>query len=151
MKYTEKMSKKLNALLEKNYDAERGYRNAAEDVDNDRLKKFFLDRATQREVFAKELRMEILSFGEIPEDSGSATGTMHRAWMDLKSFFSSNNEEAILEECVRGDNAAIEEYNEVLSEQATLPPTTVTLLTKQRDEIHASINNVKYYEDIVSS
>lgn len=151
MKYTEKMSKKLNALLEKNYDAERGYRNAADDVDNERLKEFFLDRAAQREVFAKELRMEILSFGEIPKDSGSATGTAHRAWMDLKSFFSSNNEEAILEECVRGDNAAIEEYNEVLSEQATLPPTTVTLLSKQRDEIQASINNVKYYEDIVSS
>lgn len=151
MKYTEKMSKKLNALLEKNYDAERGYRNAADDVDNERLKEFFLDRAAQREVFAKELRMEILSFGEVPKDSGSATGTAHRAWMDLKSFFSSNNEESILEECVRGDNAAIEEYNEVLSEQATLPPTTVTLLTKQRNEIQASINNVKYYEDIVSS
>lgn len=151
MKYTEKMSKKLNALLEKNYDAERGYRNAADDVDNDRLKEFFLDRAKQREVFAKELRMEILSFGEVPEDSGSATAKVHRAWMDLKSFFTSNNEESILEECVRGDNAAIKEYNEVLSEQATLPPTTVTLLTKQRDEIQASINNVKYYEDIVSS
>lgn len=39
-KYTEEISDKLNELLIKNYDAEKGYQNAAENVDSDRLKMF---------------------------------------------------------------------------------------------------------------
>ncbi|UOB16128.1 ferritin-like domain-containing protein [Abyssalbus ytuae] len=150
MKYTEKMSKKLNELLEKSIDAEKGYKNAAENVNNKDLKDFFNSRSSQRSAFARELRLEILSYGQIPDETGSAKGTAHRAWMDLKSFFSANNEEAILEECIRGEKAAIEEYNEILSEQATLPPTTTNLLIKQRDEIQKAINNVKWLEEVVS-
>ena len=150
MKYTEKMSKNLNELLEKSFDAEKGYRNAAEHVKNEQLKSFFNEQATQRSIFARELRLEILSFGQIPEDDGTASGTAHRTWMNLKSFFSSDNEEAVLEECKRGEKAAIEDYNEILKEQATLPPTTISLLVSQRDAIQKAINNVKYYEEAVS-
>lgn len=42
MSYSENVSKKLNELLEKNYDAEKGYKLAAEKVNNQRLKSFSL-------------------------------------------------------------------------------------------------------------
>ena len=48
MKYSEKISKSLNELLEKNYDAEKGYINAAENVDSTDLKVFFKNRANER-------------------------------------------------------------------------------------------------------
>jgi len=86
MKYTEKISNKLNELLEKNYDAEKGYLNAAESVESPKLKMFFKKRATERGQFAKDLRMEILSYGQIPEDNGSFKGTLHRNWMSLKHY-----------------------------------------------------------------
>ena len=41
MKFTEKISNKLNELLVKNYDAEKGYLNAAETVESPDLKIFF--------------------------------------------------------------------------------------------------------------
>lgn len=40
MKYSESISSKLNDLLEKNYDTEKNYRYAAENVKDSRLKSF---------------------------------------------------------------------------------------------------------------
>ena len=51
MKYTEEMSNKLNELLEKNYDAEKGYKKAAEIVDSPKLKSFFEEQAQNRYDF----------------------------------------------------------------------------------------------------
>ncbi|RAJ18142.1 ferritin-like domain-containing protein [Olleya aquimaris] len=149
MKYTEEISKKLNELLIKNYDAEKGYLNAMDNVDSDRLKMFFKRRASERSEFAKELRTEILRYGQIPEDSGSFTGTMHRNWMSLKSTFSSNNEEAILEEAIRGEEASLETYDELLKENS-LPPSIDNLLNKHRNAIQAAINTEKVHEELVS-
>jgi uncharacterized protein (TIGR02284 family) len=149
MKYSEKISNKLNELLVKNYDAEKGYINAIENVDSDRLKMYFKRRASERSEFAKELRTEILQYGEIPEDSGSFKGAMHRNWMTLKSTFSSNNEEAILEEAIRGEKANLEEYNELLKEPH-LPPSIDKLLIKHKNAIQSAINTEKVHEELVS-
>ncbi|WP_191858707.1 ferritin-like domain-containing protein [Hanstruepera ponticola] len=149
MKYSEEISNKLNELLIKNYDAEKGYLNAMENVDSPELKMFFKRRATERSQFAKELRTEILRYGEIPEDSGSFKGAMHRNWMSLKSLFTSNDEEAILEEAIRGEEASLEEYKEILNDR-TLPPSIDSLLIKQKNAIQAAINTEKVHEELVS-
>ena len=149
MNYSEKISNKLNELLIKNYDAEKGYLNAIDNVNNNELKMFFKRRASERSVFAKELRTEILQYGQIPEDSGSFKGTMHRNWMSLKSTFTSNNEEAILEEAIKGEEASLEEYDKLLKEN-NLPPTIDSLIAKHRNAIQAAINTEKVHEELVS-
>ncbi|MEM5539129.1 PA2169 family four-helix-bundle protein [Olleya sp. AS48] len=149
MNYSEKISNKLNELLIKNYDAEKGYLNAIDNVDNSELKMFFKRRASERSAFAKELRTEILQYGQIPEDSGSFKGTMHRNWMSLKSTFTSNNEEAILEEAIKGEEASLEEYDKLLKEN-NLPPTIDSLIAKHRNAIQAAINTEKVHEELVS-
>ena len=149
MKYSEEISNKLNELLVKNYDAEKGYLNAIENVESDRLKMFFKRRASERSEFAKELRTEILRYGEIPEDSGSFKGAVHRNWMSLKSTFSSNNEEAVLEEAIRGEEASLEVYNDLIKERH-LPPTIDALLLKHKNAIQAAINTVKVQEELIS-
>ncbi|AUC84848.1 hypothetical protein CW731_05875 [Polaribacter sp. ALD11] len=147
MKYTEKISNKLNELLEKNYDAEKGYLNAAENVDSTKLKIFFKSRASERSLFAKELRTEILSYGQIPEDDGSIKGVMHRNWMSLKSLFSANDEKAILEEAMRGEKANLEEYKEILKEDA-FAPSTQKMLEEQQQKIQAAINTLMVEEEL---
>lgn len=147
MKYTEKVSNKLNELLEKNYDAEKGYLNAADNVDIARLKIFFKNRASERSQFAKELRTEILSYGQIPEDNGSVKGAMHRNWMSLKSLFSSNDEEAILEEALRGEKASLNEYDEILTEGA-FAPSTRKMLENQKQRIQSAINSLMVEEQL---
>lgn len=149
MKYTEKISNKLNELLIKNYDAEKGYLNAAENVESPTLKIFFKRRATERSEFAKEIRTEILRYGEDPKDSGSFKGAVHRNWMSLKSLFSTNDEEAILEEAIRGEEASLEEYDEILKDR-TLPPTIDAMLSRHRNAIQSAINTEKVHEELVS-
>ncbi len=149
MKYSEKISNRLNELLIKNYDAEKGYLNSIENVDSDRLKMFFKRRASERSEFAKELRTEILQYGEIPEDSGSFKGTMHRNWMTLQSTFSSNDEEAVLEEAIRGEEASLEVYNDLIKEK-NLPPSIDALLVKHKNAIQSAINTEMMKEELVS-
>ncbi|WNH13633.1 ferritin-like domain-containing protein [Thalassobellus suaedae] len=148
MKYTEEISNKLNKLLIKNYDAEKGYLNAIDHVDDERLQMFFKRRVSERSEFAKELRTEILRYGEIPEDSGAFKGVLHRNWASLKTLLTSNNEEAILNEAIRGEEAGLEEYNEILKDR-NLPPTIDSLLLKHKSAIQASINTEKSYKELV--
>src|SRR5690606_4063439 len=103
MKYTVEMSNKLNELLERTYDAEKGFKQVAEKVDNKTLEKFFLNHAKQRFDFGQELKSEIRLYGETPEKGGSAKASLHRSWIDFRSLVSSNTEEALLKEVHRGE------------------------------------------------
>ena len=149
MKYEKRISDKLNELLVKNYDAEKGYIKAINEVDNVTVKNFFKNRAEERSRFARELRTEILTYGEMPEDSGSFKGLMHRNWMTLRTTFSSNNEETILNEALRGEKASLEEYNQLLADHK-MPERLVNILREQRNAIEAAINSVKTYEEVLS-
>jgi len=148
MKYTEEISNKLNELLVKNYDAEQGYIEAYKNVESNDLKMFFKRRASERSDFAKELRTEILQYGQIPEDSGSFKGALHRNWMNLKSLFSSNDDQAILEEAIRGEESSLEEYDEMINEK-NLPPTIDALIAKHRNAIQGAINSEKAKLELV--
>ncbi|ADY30294.1 MULTISPECIES: ferritin-like domain-containing protein [Cellulophaga] len=145
--YTEQVGTKLNNLLEKTYDAEKGYKKAAENTDHNALKTYFNKRSKERYDFGHELKTEIAKFGEEPEKGGSLTGSMHRAWMDTKAFFSADDAESMLEESIRGEKAAVEEYENVLQD-TTLPSSTATVLLKQMNNIKSDLNTIKFLEDI---
>lgn len=149
MKYSEEIADKLNDLLEKNYDTEKGYKYAAENSKDPQLKSFFNERAQERYDFGHELKSEIRNFGETPDKGSSIEGDLQRSWMNLKSSFTSNKEEPILQEMVRGEKAAVEEYNDVISDE-NLPPSTKNILMKQRNAITAALNKVKSMEQRTS-
>lgn len=145
MKFTEEVAKKLNNLLEKNYDAEKGYQDAAERIENPTMKDFLQEQAQKRYDFGHEIKTEIKNYGEEPDKGGSAKGTVHRAWMDLKAAVASSSEEQVMEEVQRGEQSAINEYNEVISE-TSLPPSVQQILTKQRDQIVEAQQSAKNFE-----
>ncbi|MBO6880477.1 MULTISPECIES: ferritin-like domain-containing protein [Winogradskyella] len=145
--YTEEVGNKLNALLEKTYDAEKGFKKAAENVDNPSLKAYFENKAQERYNFGHELKREIRSFNQDVDKGGSLTGTVHRAWMDLKSLFSSDDEESMLEEAIRGEKAAVNEYEEILKE-TSLPLSTKSILQSQKNIINEGLTKINALEDI---
>ncbi|QRM89787.1 PA2169 family four-helix-bundle protein [Lacinutrix sp. WUR7] len=145
--YTDKVGNRLNALLEKNYDAEKGYKKAAENAKHIGLKNFFNKKAQERYDFGYELKTEIKSFGQPTEKDGSLTGKAHRAWMDVKAALSSDNDESMLEEAIRGEKAAIAEYEEVLGEVG-LPLNTKNMLFNQKNHIQQELNTIKRLEDL---
>ncbi|GHA44505.1 hypothetical protein GCM10007103_27010 [Salinimicrobium marinum] len=149
MKYSEEMADKLNELLQRNYDSEKGFKNAVDDVDNPQLKSFFKEKAQERYDFGHELKSEIRNFGEAPEKGSSVKADAHRTWMDLKAALSGDNEVAVLEEAIRGEKMAVENYNKVINE-IDFPPSTKNLLLKQRNAIQKTLENVKSLEDSFS-
>ena len=147
--FSENTESKLNGLLEKAYDAEKGFRKAAENVESSSIKNFFNEKAEERLKYRTELRKELLDNGcEINEESGSIAGSLHRTWMDTKALFSSDNEESMLEEVRNGERAALDDYNDVL-EDNLLPPTTENLLRQHRNEIQSSYDKADYLEEVL--
>lgn len=151
MKYSEKISNRLNDLLTKTYDAEKGYKLAQDKVDNPTVKKFLADKVQQRYNFGHELKREIQTYGELPDKGGSTKGDLHRTWMNLSASLSSNSTERILEEVERGEKASLEEYNEILKDDnVELAPTTQEILIKHRNQIESALNNARIYEEAIS-
>lgn len=141
------ISSKLNELLEKTYDAEKGYKSAAENSSDSKLVAFFENKSTERYNFGHQLKSEIKAFGKEPDKGDSVTAKVHRTWMDLKAFFASDDTEAMLEEVIRGEKAALEEYNEILAD-AALPPTTLEILIRQRDIIQNGLSVISNLEHV---
>lgn len=141
----EEQSKKavslLNELLEKNYDAEKGYKKAADDVKNPTLSSFFKDYANQRYNFGHELKSEIRRLGGEPDKGSSVASNLHRTWIDIKSTFTGKDPEAVVEECIRGERAALDDYEDTLRD-TKLPSSSRELVQRQHDQIQAAVNRL---------
>lgn len=147
MKDREDLISDLNELLERNYDAIEGYRNASEDVKQAELKSFFSDYVAQRSSFGQEIQREIISLGGKPKSKGSAVGGLHRTWMDIKTALSSDKEEAVLEECITGEKAAVKNYESILKDH-DVPASLRTVLETHKREISEALRKLKAMEDL---
>lgn len=137
----------LQSLLEKNYDAEKGFQKSMEHAKNPSLKNFLKTQAVQRSRFATEITHELRNLNEEPKENGSVTGDLHRTWIDVKAAVTGNKDESVLEECIRGEKASVSEYEEKL-EEYNFPPQVTTLLQRQAGEINQTLSRVKKLEDI---
>ena len=70
---------------------------------------------------------------------------MHRAWMDLRSAIASNEEEAILNEILRGESFALEAYEEAVKSLPISAPYYKTIID-QRNAIRSAIDRMKALE-----
>lgn len=138
----------LNQLLEKNYDAESGYKNALLDAKNPYLKTYFTKQAASRSQNANELDKAIRDLNATPIEKGSTTAGVHRTWMDFKTVFTGKNDQAILEECIRGDKAAVEEYQTVLDNQNYLHESK-NIVRQQLSNIQNTLHTIKKLDDIM--
>ena len=141
----QELNDKLNLLIARNYDAEKGFKEAMEDVNDEMLKQYFNINASQRYDFGHELKEEIKKENGEIEKGSTLLGDAHRAWMDVKSMIAGNDTEAILEECKRGEEKAINDYEEVLSE-TELTPSARKVVQQQREQI---TNNIVHIDNML--
>lgn len=140
----------LNNLIETLKDGQEGFEKAAEGVSNLKLKSLFRDYSQQRSRFATALQSEARRHGETdPETSSSATGALHRGWINLKSAITGGDEHAILAECERGEDSAVEEYKKALDDG--LSPSAQELVVRQFAEIKAAHDRIKSLRDASKS
>jgi len=136
----------IDNLIETLKDGQKGFKQAAEGVSNPQLKSLFRDYSQQRSRFATALQSEARQHGETdPETSSSATGALHRGWINLKSAITGGDEHAILAECERGEDSAVEEYKKALEDGLT--PSAQELVSRQFVEIKAAHDRIKSLRD----
>lgn len=134
----------LNGLIEINRDGQKGFTEAADHIQNPELKTFFLEQGRTRARFVGELQQEVRGLGGDPENTGSMLGTMHRAWLDLKTSLG-GGDHAILVTCESGEDSAVSEYEKALAKE--LPANVRTLLGQQYGAVKQSHDRVKLFRD----
>lgn len=143
----QKIISTLNSLLSKCYDGEKGYKEAREQVDSLRLRNVFDRLVQQRYDFGHELKAEIERLGGTPEKGDTIASKIHRAFMDIKAKTSNNTEELMLEEVVRGEENAVNNYNDALED---LPTGSISydLVAKQRNQIKEALKRMETLEEV---
>ncbi len=141
----------LNDLIETSKDGQKGFETSAEDLKNPELKRFFQAHAADCGTAVRELQAEVRALGGDPETSSSVSGTLHRAWVDLKSMVTGKSDEAILNEVERGEDHALKAYREALvkAQEKALPHNVTSLIQKQLEGTQRNHDQVKALRDQV--
>jgi len=131
----------LNGLIGVCKDGQDGFMTAAEGIERSELKSVFYEFAHQRSQFAGVLQELVRSLGGEAQDTGSLSGAVHRGWMDIKSLVTGKDEEAILNECERGEDQAKEAYIHALNTR--LPVHINDVVAQQSQAVLAAHNRVR--------
>ncbi|SIP98436.1 conserved hypothetical protein [Mucilaginibacter lappiensis] len=148
METTEKTTDLLNDLIEINNDRAAGFEKAAADLNdqNADLKATFRQLAEQSRTNVIALVAAVGRNNGDPETGTSISGSLHRAWIDVKALFGGSDRKSILEECERGEDAIKKAYRNAL-EETELDPEARQLLQDQQQGISASHDTIKRLRD----
>jgi len=131
----------LNDLIETCKDGEQGFRTCAEDIKDAQMKSFFTTRAQSCAEAAAELQQEVRALGGNPETSSSIAGALHRRWVDIKGLVTGKDDEAILNECERGEDVAKRSYETALGK--SLPANIKAIVERQYNGVLKNHDQVK--------
>ena len=144
---TKKNIEILNGLISILEDGRVGYTNAADNCEDSNLKTEFLGIARERSLMVIQLQDEINKLGKSTDATDGPLGAIHRAWIDFKSLVTGHDNNAIIEACLTGENAALEKFKEALKSE-TLSATLFAVISSQLMSIEKAIAKVKAYKNI---
>ena len=135
----------LNTLIETCKDGEYGFRTSAEHVKSAQLRQVFTSRAEECRQGATELQAIVTRLGGQPDTGSSATGTLHRGWVKLKEAMSGDTDVAALEECERGEDAALARYRDAIKKN--LPADVAAVVQRQYEGVKRNHDQVRALRD----
>jgi len=149
METTEKINDILNDLVQINNDRVAGFEKAGENLEEDHngLRTIFEKLAGESKNNAAQLTELARQFGSEEDAGTSASGSLHRAWLDIKSTFTGNDQESILDECETGEDAIKKAYASALDDSNELPNEVVQLIATQQQGIIQGHNLIKSLRD----
>ena len=140
----------VRTVIEVLHDGERGFASLSEHLKEPRLKTYFKEEAATRGQLATELEAALsTAVGKSVSEGGTTTGTIHRAWAELKGSMG-GSDHTLLETAEQGEDAAKRAYEAALKVN-DLPAGIRTVLVKQQPHILASHDKVKSFRDSVAA
>lgn len=137
----------LKSLINILQDSQKGFADLGEHLKEDVVKRYFLAESLKRANFRAELENELHRAGvHDVHETGTAMGTLHRVWGDLKAKLGSNDHE-LLVTAEQGEDTVKKAYADALDRELPLP--LRQLLTEQQKHILTSHDYVKSHRDAV--
>ena len=135
----------LNDLIENCRDGQYGFQACAEHAKSEQLKSTLARRATECGSAAAELESHVRRLGGDPDRGGTVSGALHRGWVAVRATLSTYDDLAVLEECERGEDAALARYRKALKEN--LPTVVRTVVQSQFEGAQRNHDQIKSMRD----
>jgi uncharacterized protein (TIGR02284 family) len=139
----------LNTLIETCKDGEYGFRTSAEHVKSAQLRQVFTSRAEECRQGASELQAIVARLGGKPDTGSSVSGTIHRGWVSLKGTLTGDSDQAALNECERGEDAALARYRDAIKKD--LPADVAAVVQRQYEGVKRNHDQVRTLRDQMRS
>ena len=148
MKQINNLIRVLNDLIEINNDRMEGYQRAAielkkADID---LRAIFRSMANDSKYYAAELKQVVDELGAVSSTDTTNKRKVYRAWMNVKSGFSSHDRQEILESCEYGEAEAQEAYQNVLTGETILSENIRSLIASQQLSLQTAHDLIKSFK-----
>jgi len=142
----EKVIKEVINVLE---DGQKGFADIGDHLKDETLKRYFLAESLKRARFRGELENELHRHGvhDVHEE-GTTTGTLLRAWGDLKAKLGAGDH-SLLETAEQGEDEAKAVYKDALDQELPLP--LRQLLSEQNAHILNAHDYVKSHRDALAT
>lgn len=138
----------LDDLIKINNDRIVGYEKALKDLkpeDTD-LRMLFLNAIDQSRKIKMTLGNELQILGETIPAGTSGSGSIHRAWLELRATFTGHNRHAILASCEFGEDAAQKAFESALNSEQ-LPEYLTTIVLEEKSELKYVHDQIKALRD----
>ena len=135
----------LNDLIETCKGGQEGFQTAAQAVTRADLKVLFTDLYQQRIEFISMLQEHLLRLGGDPTQNGNGcNGAFQRGWKNIETAVKEGDDDAIIAECGRGEDYAINSYQDAL--KVGLPADLAELVNNQQMKIKSALESIKGFE-----
>lgn len=138
----------LNDLIEVSNDRVKGYKKAIAELreEDEDLKPLFTEMIHESHRHKAELSEEVRLLGGDPESGITASGTIYRAWMDVKVVFTGGARDNILSNCEFGEGAAQNAYDMAMVSEG-INNGLRNLLSDQKNELSSSHDHIRSLRD----
>ena len=83
----------------------------------------------------------VVQYGGEYKEGGSFLGGLHRGWIDAKAALTGHDDAGIINECERGEDAAVDTYQDMMKK--ALPAEVLTVIGRQYDKVKAAHDKVR--------
>jgi uncharacterized protein (TIGR02284 family) len=132
----------INTLIATTIDSITGYENSAKDIQSERFREIFRQRADERQQVVQQLRDEVRRLGGEPEEGGSFMGKAHQRFEDVKSAVTGGDDQSIIDEVERGEDYLKDKFETALN--------SGTLSGEARSVVERCYQSVKSGHDQIS-
>ena len=137
----------IKELIIINNDRYEGYKTAATETKDARLKSLFEEYSHQSKTFGDELQKLLpAKYAPAPGET-KTTGKLYRAFMDVKAALEGKDNKGILSSCEFGEDTAKKTYDDVLETSEEIERDALDVIRKQRSKLQESHDKIKMMRD----